>query len=222
MKTNHPSHHPRRAGATLVAGILGATARRVSNRLRATSLTAAVAACVFAMLATPASAGTTLVSGTSVFNTACQAPVGDIPASLGDYPAIDFSGSLDGCWYTYVASSRFNPSGTYVEQGAELFVGCLNGTTCGTFETVYTFTGRYTDATFTAEIHGRCEHRIVGGTGDFTGAMGVITFRDDVVNMKFDYRGQIQLAPGVQAGATVVLDGAKAGAVVGPARIGGC
>lgn len=221
MKTNHQSHSGH-AGAPLLAVGPGVTTPRVANRLRGASLTAAVAACVFATLAMPVSAGTTLVSGTSVFNTACQAPVGDVPTNLGDYPAIDFSGSLDGCWYTYVATSRFNPSGTYVEQGTELFVGCLNGTACGTFETVYTFTGRYTDATFTQELHGRCEHRIVGGTGDFAGAMGVITFKDDVVNMKFDYRGQIQLAPAAQGAATVGLDGAKAGAVVGPARIGGC
>lgn len=181
-----------------------------------------VAALVFAVLATPASAGTTLVSGTSVFNTECQAPVGGVPGDTGDYPAIDFSGSLHGCWYTYVSASQFNPSGTYLEQGTELFVGCLNGTTCGTFETVYTFTGRYTDDTFSTEIHGRCEHRIVGGTGDFAGAIGVITFKDDVVNMIFDYRGEIQLAPTAQGGAKVAQDSAKAGAAVGPTRSGGC
>lgn len=193
---------------------------QTSLRPRRVFLSAAVAASLFALLATPASAGTALVSGNSVFNTACQAPVGDVPANLGDYPAIDFSGNLVGCWYTYVATSRFNPSGTYVEQGTELFVGCLNGSACGTFETVYTFTGRYTDATFTQEIHGRCEHRIVGGTGDFAGAMGVITFKDDVVNMTFDYRGQIQLAPVAQGAATVSSGAAKQSS--GPARIGGC
>ena len=221
MKKSHPSHPPRRAGAPLVAGRL-ALGRHVPNRLRSASLSAAVAACVFATLALPASAGTTLVSGTSLFNTACQAPVGAVPTNLGDYPAIDFSGSLDGCWYTYVATSQFNPSGTYVEQGSELFVGCLNGTACGTFETTYTFTGKYTDDTFAHELHGRCEHRIVGGTGDFAGAIGVITFKDDVVNMTFDYRGQIQLAPTGQPGATATLDATSTRQVAGPARTGGC
>jgi hypothetical protein len=33
----------------------------------------------------------------------------------------------------------------------------------------------------------------VGGTGDFAGAKGVITFRDDVVNLNFHYRGHISL-----------------------------
>ena len=49
------------------------------------------------------------------------------------------------------------------------------------------------DDTFAQEIHGRCEHRIVGGTGDFATAKGVILFKDDVVNLKFDYRGPISL-----------------------------
>ncbi len=49
------------------------------------------------------------------------------------------------------------------------------------------------DDTFAEEIHGRCEHRIVGGTGDFAGKKGVILFKDDVVNLKFDYRGHISL-----------------------------
>jgi hypothetical protein len=191
--------------------------------VRRTGATAVLTALAFAVLAMPAVAGTTLVSGSSVFNTACQAPVGDAPANLGDYPAIDFSGSLNGCWYTYIASSRLNPSGTYVEQGSELFVGCLNGTTCGSFETVYTFTGKYTDSTFAEEIHGRCEHRIVGGTGDFANASGVITFKDDVVNLIFDYRGQIQLSvPGAQALSAPTQEAGKMSGGVGVTRTGGC
>lgn len=148
---------------------------------------------VLSLVATaePASAGTTQVSGVAVFNDDCQSPVGSPPADPGDYPPLDLSGSLDGCWYTYVSASRFNPSGTYVEQGTEIFVGCLDGTTCGTFETTYTFTAKYVDDTFADELHGRCEHSIVGGTGDFAGAKGVILFKDDVVNLEFDYRGHV-------------------------------
>ena len=127
-----------------------------------------------------------------MFNTGCQAPVGSPPANTGDYPPLELTGSLNGCWYTYISRSQFNPSGTYV-QGTETFVGCLNGVACGTFETIYTFTGKYTDETFAQEIHARCTHRIVGGTGDFAGAKGVILFKDDVVNLKFDYRGHISL-----------------------------
>ena len=188
---------------------------QITPRLRATALAAAVAAsalvvhstalgCVTPLQlrnfklaeteqATAASAGTTQVSGTAVFNTLCQAPVGSPPDDLGSYPPIDLSGSLDGCWYTYVSAAKMNPSGTYLEQGTEIFVGCLNGVTCGTFETIYTFTAKYTDETFAQEIHGRCEHRIVGGTVDFAEAKGVVLFKDDVVNLKFDYRGHISL-----------------------------
>jgi len=185
------------------------------TRLRATTLAAAVAASLLAVqpaalacvtplqasnlklaeaeLATAASAGTTRVSGIAFFNTECQAPVGSAPDDLGDYPPIDLTGSLNGCWYTYVSKSQLNPSGTYLEQGTEIFVGCLNGLACGTFETIYTFTGKYTDETFAQEIHGRCEHRIVGGTEDFAEATGVLLFKDDVVNLNFEYRGSISL-----------------------------
>ena len=154
---------------------------------------AAVAALVLAVLAMPASAETTDVSGIAVFNNECQPPVGSPPVDPGDYPPIDLTGSLHGCWYTYVSSSKFNRSGTYQETGTEIFVGCLNGLACGTFETIYTFTGKYVDETFSEEIHGRCEHRIVGGTEDFAGAKGVLLFKDDVVNLQFEYRGPINL-----------------------------
>ena len=152
-----------------------------------------VASAITLALVTPASAGTTQVSGKGVFNDDCRPPVGSPPPNLGDYPPIDLSGSLDGCWYTYVSDSKFNPSGTYQEIGTELFVGCLNSSTCGTFETTYTFTGKFVDDTFTEEIHGRCHHPIVGGTGGFAGATGLILFKDDVVNGCFEYRGHISL-----------------------------
>ena len=159
---------------------------------RHVTCTVAVAASVLAVLAMPASAGTTQVSGIAVFNDACQPPVGSPPADPGDYAPIDLSGSLVGCWYTYVSESKFNRSGTYQEKGTEIFVGCMNGI-CGTFETTYTFTAKYVDDTFAEEIHGRCHHPIVSATGDFAGAKGVIDFKDDVVNLKFDYRGQVSL-----------------------------
>ena len=152
-----------------------------------------VAASLLAVLAMPASAENTQVSGIGVFDTACQAPDGSPPpADPGDYPPIKLSGSLNGCWYTYVSSSKFNRSGTYQEEGTEIFVGCLNGT-CGTFETTYTFTAKYVDDSFAEEIHGRCHHPIARGTEGFAGAKGLINFKDDVVNLKFDYRGHISL-----------------------------
>ena len=152
----------------------------------------AVAASVLAVLAMPASAETTQVSGLGVINTECQPPVGSPPVDPGDFGPLELTGSLYGCWYFYVTSSKFNRSGTYQETGTEIFVGCLNGT-CGTFETTYTATAKYVDDTFAEEIHGRCHHTIVGGTGGFAGATGVINYKDDVVNLKFDYEGHISL-----------------------------
>jgi hypothetical protein len=143
-------------------------------------------------LAVPAFAGTTQVSGIAVFNNDCQPPVGSPPGDLGDYPPIELSGSLQGCWYTYVSESQFNRSGTYIERGTEIFVGCFNGL-CGTIETTYTFTAKYVDDTFAEEIHGRCHHPIVNGTEGFEGAEGLVLFKDDVVNLKFDYRGHISV-----------------------------
>ena len=152
----------------------------------------AVAASVLAGLAMPASAENTQVSGIGVFNPACQPPVGNPPVDPGDYDPIELTGSLYGCWYTYVSSAKFNRSGTYQEAGTEVFVGCLNGT-CGTFATTYTFTAKYVDDTFAEEIHGRCHHPIASGTGGFAGAKGVLNFKDDVVNLKFDYKGHVSL-----------------------------
>jgi hypothetical protein len=180
-------------------------------------------ALTFAILAMPTTAGTTQLSSVGVFNDTCQPPVGSPPANVGDYPPIDLTGSLDGCWYTYVSASKLNPSGTYIEQGTELFVGCLNGTTCGTFETTYTFTGKYTDDTFAEEIHGRCEHAVVDGTGDFAGAKGAIKFKDDVVNLKFDIRGHISLdASDAKEAAAVAQASGKAVEEDGPTRGTGC
>jgi hypothetical protein len=144
------------------------------------------------VLAMPAHAGTTQISGIGVFDTECRPPVGSPPANTGDYAPIAMSGDLVGCWYTYVSESQFNRSGTYQERGSEIFVGCWNGL-CGSFETTYTFTAKWTDETFAEEIHGRCHHPIVAGTGGLAGAKGVINFKDDVVNLKFDYKGHIGL-----------------------------
>jgi len=44
-----------------------------------------------------------------------------------------------------------------------------------------------------AEIRGRCEHLIVSGTGDFSDAGGVITFKDDVTTGIATYSGNVRL-----------------------------
>lgn len=165
--------------------------------LRAAAVSAAVVATALVGVATTAAAGTMQVSGSGVYNEACTVPAdaGAPPADTGNYPPIKMDGSLEGCWYTYVSDSRLHPSGAYQESGTELFVGCLNETTCGTFRTTYTFTGKFT-ANFEAEIHGRCHHPIVSGTGDFAGTSGIILFKDDVDDGVFYYRGNMKASDG--------------------------
>ena len=158
--------------------------------LRAATVSGVAATALVVAVAT-AMAGNTQVSGSGVYAEACTPPAqaGDAPADTGDYPALVLEGSLVGCWYTYVDSARSTPSGSYQETGTELFVGCLDGTTCGTFTTSYTFTGKFTASL--EEIHGRCQHAITGQTGGFAGTSGVILFKDDTANQIFYYRGNI-------------------------------
>lgn len=160
--------------------------------LRAATVSAVVVATALVVVVATAMAGTTQVSGSGEYNEVCTPPeaAGTAPADTGDYPPLVMSGSLEGCWYTYISDAKENPSGTYKETGTELFVGCLNETTCGQFTTTYTFTGKFT-ANFEAEIHGRCQHPVTGTTGGFAGMSGVIQFKDDVDTGIFYYRGNI-------------------------------
>lgn len=160
--------------------------------LRAATVSAVVVATALVVVVATAMAGTTQVSGSGVYNPACTPPsaAGTAPADTGDYDPLDLAGSLDGCWYTYISDAKETPSGTYKETGTELFVGCLNETTCGRFTTTYTFTGKF--ASSGAEIHGRCQHPVTGTTGGFAGMSGVIQFKDDVDTGIFYYRGNIK------------------------------
>jgi len=159
---------------------------------------AALAALVLAVLAMPASAGTTQVSGSSVYNTECQVPAGSPPNNTGDYPPLDLSGSLDGCWYTNILTSRQISSGVYLETGQELFVGSLNGGAAGTFGTTYRFESKWDpDAATGTEIRGRCQHPIVAGsgTGGFAGATGRVDFKDIIGDpVTYVYRGHISVS----------------------------
>jgi hypothetical protein len=115
-------------------------------------------------------------------------------------------GGLIGCWYTdtlviHPAQPNGTPSGAIQATGTEHFVGCLDvndDQTCdsgdpeGTLSFTFQFSGKF-DPVTGAEIHGRCQHPIVSGTGDFAGASGVINFKDDVTNGTSLYAGQVAL-----------------------------
>jgi hypothetical protein len=134
-------------------------------------------------MAVPASAATTQIGGLQSPDTAGTCP----GSSMGTYT---MAGSLVGCWYTDTFIYKANPSGTIQASGTEHFVGCLNGSTCGTFYTTFTLTAKY--APTLAEIHGRCHHPIVTGTDGFAAATGVLDFKDDVTTGNSTYRGHIK------------------------------
>jgi hypothetical protein len=145
----------------------------------------AAASAVLLALPVAASAGTTQIDGVQVFDAGNVCP----EQSLGTFT---MTGSLVGCWYTDTLQAKVNPSGTVQASGTEHFVGCLNGTICGSFSTTFTFTGKYEGPPTFAEIHGRCHHPIVSGTGGFAQATGVVDFKDDVSTPGLSYyRGHI-------------------------------
>jgi hypothetical protein len=84
----------------------------------------------------------------------------------------------------------------YLESGEELFVGSLNGGLQGTFRTTYKFEAKLNSAGL--EIKGRCQHKIVAGsgTGGFAGASGRVDFKDildGTTLIEYHYRGHISL-----------------------------
>lgn len=148
-------------------------------------------------LAGPANAADRQISGVGVNTTYADCVP---PAGYEDYttaPPLRMSGSLDGCWFTRSdpSSIKSNPrTGIYQERGTEIFVGRLNGGIDGTFTTTYHFEAKFDPATG-AEIRGRCQHPISGGSGagGLSGATGRVDFKDDIATGDFPYRGHISL-----------------------------
>ena len=70
----------------------------------------------------------------------------------------------------------------YLESGEEVIVGSLNGGPVGTFTTTYRFESKWDPDPSGVELHGRCQHPIVkgSGTGGFEGASGRLDFKDIV------------------------------------------
>ena len=141
-----------------------------------------------------ASSGATQVSGIGYFDAtdACNS------GGQGAAYAINMTGDLEGCLYTFVDGFECSPSGTYREVGREHFVGTYNGEP-GSFWTNYKFEAKYEGCAENgsyvgAEIKGRCQHPIVegSGTGVFEGATGWMAFKDDIEAGNFPYRGHLQ------------------------------
>ena len=151
-----------------------------------------------AALSAPASAATTRISGVGVFDSTGEC--GPPPSGYADFTdfTMVITGDLDGCWYTKVLTSSDHgaPSGVYLETGEEVFVGSLNGGPEGTFATTYMFESKWSpDVSTGSEVHGRCQHPVVAGsgTGGFEGATGRVDFKDEVSTGLYFYRGNIML-----------------------------
>jgi hypothetical protein len=152
------------------------------------------------LMASPlaANAATNQLSGDARYDaTQCPGP----PAGYEDfssYPGLVMTGSLQGCLYTKVGTTKDTPCGVYLETGEEVFFGSLDGGPVGTFATTYRLESKWDpDVTTGVELHGRCQHPIVegSGTGGFEGATGRVDFKDLIGDpVTFDYRGHISLS----------------------------
>jgi hypothetical protein len=139
-----------------------------------------------------AGAGATVVRGDQLIAGASSCPNAD----AGTYR---MAGDLVGCWYTdtFDVVSE-NPGGGFRASGTEHFVGCADtngngscgaGEPSGRFDTTFTFTAKL--APTGDEIHGRCHHPIIGGTGAFAGASGELSFKDIPSEGRFPYHGPL-------------------------------
>jgi hypothetical protein len=160
--------------------------------MRIRIMVVALVAAVACVVAAPASATQNQVSGV-------QTPGTVSPACSDPLTSFTMTGGLVGCWYEDTGTptlDQVTPSGLEIVHfsGTEHFTGCLDldgdgacaGDPTGTLFFTFTFTGQYVAGTNAAiEIRGRCHHPIVGGTGDFAGATGVLNFKDDVSNPAF-------------------------------------
>lgn len=151
----------------------------------------------FGFVAPANAAGATQIAGTGHFarDGECVEEVRNAEGRLSDF-AIKMNGDLDGCLYTFVESWECAPSGTYRETGTEIYVGSGREGDEGRFSTTFQFEAKYEDcANLAGEIHGRCQHPIVAGsgTGDFEGVTGRLDFKDEIGEViTLDYRGHLR------------------------------
>lgn len=157
---------------------------------------------IFITGASPARRGATQISGVGFFadtEVECQ----DIPLDPegeGPHFALVMTGDLEGCMYVFVETAECSPSGTYRETGIETYYITGGAFGEGYFETSYRATAKFDgcplDDPTVPEIHGRCQHPIIPGSGDgvFTGVLGRLDFKDDVSGEIFraPYRGHMR------------------------------
>ena len=159
---------------------------------------------ILTAIAMPASAqGNIQISGRGIADTFPATECTNAPQGFEDFTIV-LEGDLMGCLYTSIGTPfEFTPSNVYDERGSEIIEACLDlnrDFACdgdyGTFQTTYHFTSKWEGVPFfSQQIYGRCQHPIVQGmgTGIFAGATGQLNFRDDVIELDFDWKGHIKL-----------------------------
>jgi hypothetical protein len=95
-------------------------------------------------------------------------------------------GSLVGIWQTTEFVPRFASSSRFVATGKEVFTGCLDANqngSCdkkdpsGTLKFTFMYWASFDPATG-GLLHGNCVHPVIGGSGSFRKAAGVILMED--------------------------------------------
>jgi hypothetical protein len=165
--------------------------RRGGTRRLAALAVAGASLLVVIGIAAPASAAMSQVRGDAYYDTdgsVCVEP----PEGFEIFVSIDplvLDGDLEGCLWTEAGASRSTPSGVFLEEGREVFEGTYLGGDPGTFATTYRFESKW-DVEGN-EIHGRCQHPIVAGsgTGGFEGVSGRLFFKD--APPEYFYRGHL-------------------------------
>src|SRR4051794_13491174 len=114
--------------------------RRIMNTRKIT-VVAALAVATTTFGAGPVEAASDELSGVVVWDLSRTKCTNHDYLDVYTSPPAVFTGSLQGCLYGKIDAFKENgpPSGVYLEQGHEVFVGSLNGGTPGTFATTYKF-----------------------------------------------------------------------------------
>jgi hypothetical protein len=161
-----------------------------SKSIRAAALAAACAAVL--ATAAPALGDTYRVRGKSV----------TVDAEAG---ISKMRGGLIGDWTT-TSFEELGRAPYYHARGTELFKGCLDrqrdrsckGDPKGTLELTFEYWGLFAAPDPASLVWGACWHPIVGGTGGFAGAQGVIQMVDTPEDgeARTDYIGNVTLKAG--------------------------
>ena len=132
-------------------------------------------------------------------------------------------GGLIGDWQTTSFGPIFKGNSQFGANGTELFTGCHDRNAdkkCqpseqGTLKLSFTYWGTYDPATG-ALVKGQCVHPVVGGTGAFKGARGVVFMKDTptAAGVRTHYSGTLLYASSARATAS------RAPAAL--AHVGGC